>query len=134
MQKNHIIKILIIAIIVLIIGINIHPAFAKENRTTNKLKELNINKTKFNNNDVFFGFRIIRGTFSNKSVKDSYLEFHAEKIINFNFSIFKGNPIPVITRETIENSNFRIYQFAYYIGFIGNNNIFLIRNYSDSTQ
>jgi hypothetical protein len=128
MHKNHIIKTLIILIITLIIGINIHTAFAEEIRTTN------INKTNFNNDEVFIGFRIIRGTISNKTVGDTYLEFHAEKIINFNFTIFKGNPIPVISRETIEDRNFRIYQFGYYIGLIGNNFIFLIRNYSDSPQ
>ena len=126
MQKNHIIKILLIIKIVLIIGINIQPAFAVE---INPIKNTN-----FNNNDVFLGFRIIRGTFSNKSIGDGYIEFHAEKIINFNFSIFKGNPIPVISRQIIENQNFRIYQFANYWGFIGNNYIFLFRNYSDTPE
>jgi hypothetical protein len=109
--------------------INIHPTFAEGNIALSKSY---INKN--NNKEVFFGFRTIRGTISNKTVKDSYLEFHAEKIINFNFTIFKGNPIPIISRETIENCNFRIYQFSYYIGFIGNNYVFLFRNYSDSPQ
>ena len=56
MQKNHIKKFIILAIIFLIIGINIPPAFAIENKTTNKLRELNTNKTNFNN--LLFGMDI----------------------------------------------------------------------------
>jgi len=131
MHKQLLNRSLAIGIIVLFIGVGIHPVFAAESRTTNKLKELNINKTIFNNNEIFFGFRIIRGTISNRSFGDGYFEFHAERVVNFNFSIFKGNLIPIISREIIENRNYRIYQMVNYTGFIGKNYIFLFRNYTD---
>lgn len=125
-------KISAVGIILLLLCMGFQSVMALENRTTNKLKELNINDSFKKNQDIFLGFRIIRGSITNKSFENNYFEFHAEKIVNFNFSIFKGNPIPVISREIIENRNIRINNFVNYTGFIGKNNIFLIRDYTNS--
>jgi hypothetical protein len=123
-------KISAFGILILFFSFVIHPVLAEESRATNKL---NINYNFKNKSEIFLGFRIIRGSISNKSFEDNYFEFHAERIVNFNFSIFKGNLIPVISRDIIENRNIRINNIVNYTGFIGKNNIFLIRDYTDSS-